>query len=76
MPPRIVCMHDEAERFGGSGKGGSCLSRQADDHERPARRRAYSIRSCRLGGFGQSLQRRCIGMAERETDPVRERPVS
>ena len=76
MPPRIVGMHDEAERFGGGGKGRSCLLRQADDHERPARRRAHPTRSRRLGGFGQSLQRHCIGMAEREADAIRECTVT
>ena len=76
VPPRIVGAHDEAERFCGSGKGGSCLLRQADDHERSARRGAHPVRACRLCGFGQSLKRHRIGMAEGEADAIGERIVA
>ncbi len=76
MPPRIVCMHDKTKRFAGGGNRRSCLSRQADDHERPARRRAHSTRTCRFGGVGQSLQRRCIGMTERQAYAIGECAVT
>jgi hypothetical protein len=75
MPPWIVGAHDEAERCGGCGERRRSLLRQADAHERSAWRRAHPTRSCCLGGFGQSLQRRGVGMAKRKTEAIREDPV-
>src|SRR6202042_237214 len=65
---RIVGAGDEAEPFGGFGKGKRGLLRKSEGQKRASRRRAQAGCSGRSCGFSQSFERTSIGMAEGEAN--------